>query len=97
MYNLSVRRFLGVTKQGIAAIVQTKGNSHCHVILRGGRDGPNYEMEHISAAAKLLDKANLPGRLMVEPTSYIEILLKKMLRSTVLMATATKTILDNPL
>jgi len=66
LYNLSVRRFLGVTKQGIAAIVQTKGNSHCHVILRGGRDGPNYEMEHISAAAKLLDKANLPGRLMVD-------------------------------
>ena len=35
--------FLGVTEQGLAAIVGTRGNRDCHVILRGGQSGPNYE------------------------------------------------------
>ena len=36
-----------MTKQGLAAIVATKGNPHCHLILRGGETGPNYsEDEH---------------------------------------------------
>merc|ERR1712070_89501 len=38
----SPHHFLSVTKQGIAAIVGTKGNSGCHVILRGASSGPNY-------------------------------------------------------
>jgi 3-deoxy-7-phosphoheptulonate synthase len=29
--------FFGVTEQGLAAIVTTRGNDDCHVILRGGR------------------------------------------------------------
>src|SRR5262249_44127798 len=36
-------RFLGVTEQGLAAIVQTTGNPDCHVILRGGTSGTNYD------------------------------------------------------
>src|SRR5207237_1374868 len=35
-------RFLGVTEQGLASIVITRGNPECHVILRGGAKGPNY-------------------------------------------------------
>ena len=35
--------FLSVTKQGLAAIVATNGNPDCHVILRGGSKGPNYD------------------------------------------------------
>ena len=37
--------FLSVTKQGVAAIVATRGNPDCHVILRGGADGPNYDAD----------------------------------------------------
>src|SRR5207253_2433719 len=33
-------RFLGVTEQGLAGIVSTRGNPDCHVILRGGQEGP---------------------------------------------------------
>src|SRR5690606_32603990 len=33
--------FLSVTKQGVAAIVSTRGNPDCHLILRGGSNGPN--------------------------------------------------------
>src|SRR6185369_11899677 len=36
-------RFLGVTEQGLAGIVATRGNPDCHVILRGGATGPNYD------------------------------------------------------
>ena len=35
--------FLGVTEQGLAAIIQTQGNPDCHVILRGGEGAPNYD------------------------------------------------------
>ena len=38
--------FLSVTKQGLTAIVATKGNLDCHVILRGGAGKPNYQPEH---------------------------------------------------
>jgi 3-deoxy-7-phosphoheptulonate synthase len=59
-------RFLSVTKQGLAAIVATRGNKHCHVILRGGRNGPNYSAEAISEAAAALNKAGLRPALMVD-------------------------------
>ncbi len=59
-------RFLSVTKQGLAAIVATRGNKHCHVILRGGRNGPNYSAEAIGEAAAALSKAGLRPALMVD-------------------------------
>ena len=59
-------RFLSVTKQGLAAIVSTRGNQHCHVILRGGRTGPNYAPEAIAEAAAALGKASLRPALMVD-------------------------------
>ena len=44
-------QFLSVTKQGVSAIVETTGNADCHVILRGGSNGPNYAAETVSADA----------------------------------------------
>ena len=58
--------FLSVTKQGIAGIVATKGNPYCHVILRGGTSGPNYDAESIEGVSKLLTSSNLPDRIMVD-------------------------------
>jgi len=58
--------FLGVNDQGLAAIVGTEGNKDCHVILRGGSSGPNYEEKHIVKAAEMLKKADLPARVMVD-------------------------------
>jgi 3-deoxy-7-phosphoheptulonate synthase len=48
--------FLGVTSQGISAIVKTAGNPDCHVILRGGTKGPNYSSADVQAAAASLQK-----------------------------------------
>ena len=58
--------FLSVTKQGVAAIVATGGNTSCHIILRGAGTGPNYDEIHVSKAAKNLEEADLSPRLMVD-------------------------------
>lgn len=49
--------FMGVTEQGLAAIVKTRGNKDVHVILRGGSGGPNFAPESVQAAAKSIEKA----------------------------------------
>ena len=59
-------RFLGVTKEGIAAILGTRGNPDCHVILRGGSGGPNYSAAHVSRAATALGAAGLSSRVMID-------------------------------
>lgn len=59
--------FLSVTKQGLAAIVQTRGNDAAHIILRGGkRTGPNYSAEAIADAAAQLGAHQMPARVMVD-------------------------------
>jgi len=57
---------LGVSKQGIAAIVSTSGNDDCHIILRGSKDGPNYDEESVSRAVAILSQAKLSPRLMID-------------------------------
>lgn len=57
--------FLSVHKNGQVAIVQTKGNKDCHVILRGGK-APNYDAASVAAACADLAKAKLPQTLMVD-------------------------------
>jgi 3-deoxy-7-phosphoheptulonate synthase len=59
-------RFLSVTKQGVAAIVATRGNEDCHVILRGGKAGPNYSVTQIAEAVEALERHGLAPRLMVD-------------------------------
>lgn len=58
--------FLSVTKQGLTAIVATKGNLDCHVILRGGDGKPNYHPEAIAETTETLAGAGLEARLMVD-------------------------------
>jgi 3-deoxy-7-phosphoheptulonate synthase len=58
--------FFGVTHNGAAAVVTTAGNPDTHVILRGGRGGPNYEASHVAKALDLITGAGLPRRLMVD-------------------------------
>ncbi|KAI9312640.1 3-deoxy-7-phosphoheptulonate synthase [Dichotomocladium elegans] len=58
--------FLSVTKQGLSAIVQTSGNDACHVILRGGKSGPNYDTESVKKCVEALQKAKLPAFVMID-------------------------------
>jgi 3-deoxy-7-phosphoheptulonate synthase len=58
--------FLGVTEQGLAGIVVTRGNPDCHVILRGGQSGPNYDAMSVQKTLAALRDAGLPPRLMID-------------------------------
>jgi 3-deoxy-7-phosphoheptulonate synthase len=58
--------FFGVTRAGAAAVVTTAGNPDCHVILRGGRPGPNYEPGPVREVLEMVTKAGLARRVMVD-------------------------------
>ncbi|MFN0070175.1 MAG: 3-deoxy-7-phosphoheptulonate synthase [Chloroflexota bacterium] len=58
--------FFGVTEDGRAAIVDTTGNPDCHLILRGGVNGPNFDSASIQSALSALEKAGLQRRLMID-------------------------------
>jgi 3-deoxy-7-phosphoheptulonate synthase len=57
--------FLSIHKNGQVAIVETRGNDDCHLILRGGKT-PNYDARSIDAAARTLAAAGLDDRVMVD-------------------------------
>ena len=57
--------FLSIHKNGQVAIVETRGNKDCHVILRGGKT-PNYDAAHVAAACKEIEAAKLDCTLMVD-------------------------------
>jgi 3-deoxy-7-phosphoheptulonate synthase len=58
--------FFGMDDLGRGAVVSTAGNEDCHVILRGGTDGPNHDAESVNVAAAKLTKAGLPGRVVID-------------------------------
>ncbi|KAH8903645.1 3-deoxy-7-phosphoheptulonate synthase [Coniochaeta sp. PMI_546] len=58
--------FMGVTKQGLAAITRTKGNEHGFVILRGGSKGTNYDKASIQEAKQALIKKGQKLAIMVD-------------------------------
>ncbi|KAK0557157.1 hypothetical protein OC846_000607 [Tilletia horrida] len=62
----SPHAFLSVTKQGIAAIVETEGNDSCHVILRGANKGPNYGPEDVASVISKLTAAKLAPKIMID-------------------------------
>ncbi|MGC8806467.1 MAG: 3-deoxy-7-phosphoheptulonate synthase [Thiomonas sp.] len=57
--------FMGMTKMGVAAIFETRGNRDCHVILRGGK-APNYDAASVDAACAVLANAGLREQLMID-------------------------------
>ena len=58
--------FLGINQDGHASIVSTTGNADGHLVLRGGKQGPNYETIHVESAAQSLSEQGLNPRIMVD-------------------------------
>ncbi len=58
--------FMGMTKMGMAAIFETRGNQDAHVILRGGKEGPNYDRASVAATCAALAKAGLREQVMID-------------------------------
>ena len=57
--------FMGMTKMGMAAIFETRGNDDCHLILRGGKT-PNYDAAHVESSCAVLRAAGLREQVMVD-------------------------------
>jgi len=58
--------FLGMDYDGNTCVVQTLGNPAGHIVLRGGRTGPNYAPEFIEKACRQLAAAGLPEVVLVD-------------------------------
>ena len=63
---VSPHAFTGVTLNGTPAILHTRGNEDAHVILRGGREAPNYDAASIESTLGALRAAGLPERVVVD-------------------------------
>jgi 3-deoxy-7-phosphoheptulonate synthase len=58
--------FMGVTKQGLAAIFKTSGNDDGFVILRGGNKGTNFDAESVKATREALRKKGQTEVMMID-------------------------------
>src|SRR5690606_13244336 len=58
--------FMGMTKMGTAAILETRGNHDTHVILRGGKSGPNFDAASVDACCAALRNAGLREQVMID-------------------------------
>ncbi|MDX3458204.1 3-deoxy-7-phosphoheptulonate synthase [Streptomyces sp. ME02-8801-2C] len=58
--------FFGIDEHGTASVVSTSGNPDCHIILRGGRGGPNHGPEHVRDALALLAASGMPENLVID-------------------------------
>ena len=62
----SKHHFMGVTKQGLAAITRTSGNEHGFIILRGGTSGTNFDKDSVQKARELLRKKGQKEIMMID-------------------------------
>ncbi|GAB3452153.1 3-deoxy-7-phosphoheptulonate synthase [Streptomonospora sediminis] len=58
--------FFGIDPAGSGSVVVTAGNPDCHVILRGGRGGPNFAAQSVGSALDVIEGSGLPRRLMID-------------------------------
>lgn len=58
-------RFVGINQAGQVCLLQTQGNPHGHVILRGGKS-PNYGPQDVAQCEKEMEQAGLKPSLMVD-------------------------------
>ncbi|CBL45258.1 Phospho-2-dehydro-3-deoxyheptonate aldolase, class I [gamma proteobacterium HdN1] len=62
----SPHNFLGINHAGQVAIINTRGNHHAHIVLRGGSGKPNYDSVSVALAEKALAKAKVSGKIMID-------------------------------
>lgn len=58
--------FLGIDNAGQANAITTKGNPNCHIVLRGGSNGPNYSASDVANAKEIIAKDNLEPAIMID-------------------------------
>src|SRR6202453_2972125 len=58
--------FAGIDADGRSAILHTRGNSDCHIILRGGKSGTNFDADSVAKANALVRDSKLPERIVID-------------------------------
>ena len=58
--------FLGIDNEGKANAITTSGNPNCHIVLRGGSQGPNYGADDVAQARDKLTAAGLTPAIMID-------------------------------
>ncbi len=58
--------FIGIDGDGKTCVLNTSGNELVHLILRGGKEGPNYHRNQVEGAGELLREAGLPDKIMID-------------------------------
>ena len=62
----SAHAFLGIDHDGQTAVIHTSGNPDGHLVLRGGREGPNFGAESVAEAHRILGEAQVRSELLVD-------------------------------
>ncbi len=62
----SPHRFLGIDPKGKVSVVHTKGNPYAHVVLRGGNDLQNYDVDSVAQCEALCEKAGVSSNIMID-------------------------------
>ena len=58
--------FFGISPEGVASMVSTKGNRYCHTVLRGGENGPNYDGISVAEAAAELTRGGVTKSVVID-------------------------------
>ncbi|HUX12664.1 MAG TPA: 3-deoxy-7-phosphoheptulonate synthase [Spirochaetia bacterium] len=64
--SLESHSFIGIDPDGRTCVLHTTGNENGHIILRGGKSGPNYHDENVEDAIAMLKKAGLPQAILID-------------------------------
>ncbi|MCX7787855.1 MAG: 3-deoxy-7-phosphoheptulonate synthase [Spirochaetes bacterium] len=64
--SLNPHSFIGIDQEGMTSILRTRGNDSIHLILRGGKMGPNYYEENVERAEEMLKRSKLPEAIVVD-------------------------------
>ncbi|HOJ98432.1 MAG TPA: 3-deoxy-7-phosphoheptulonate synthase [Termitinemataceae bacterium] len=62
----SPHSFVGIDKEGTTIVMRTTGNPDCHLILRGGKGGANFDRLHVAEAAERMKKAGLRPSIVID-------------------------------
>ncbi len=63
---MAPQTFFGISPEGVASMVSTRGNRNCHTVLRGGDHGPNYDAASVAAAVEALGKGGVSQALIID-------------------------------
>lgn len=64
--SLAPQTFFGISPEGVASMVSTRGNRFCHAVLRGGESGPNYDEASVAESIAALEQGKVSPALVID-------------------------------